>query len=48
MYSDYIDKTVGLMPNNTTLLYWGKNEPTGVTKKNTIKEIFEELLSKVS
>ncbi|MBS4059457.1 MAG: DevR family CRISPR-associated autoregulator [Bacteroidetes bacterium] len=48
MYSDYISKTAGLMPQNTTLLYWGSDTPTGITKKNTIDEIFKELLSKVS
>jgi len=47
MYSDYISKTVGLVPQNTTLLYWGDDSPSGVTKKNTIDEIFTELLSKV-
>jgi CRISPR-associated protein Cst2 len=29
MYSDYIPKTVGLMPQNTTLLYWGSGNPDG-------------------
>lgn len=48
MYSDYISKTVGLMPQNTTLLYWGNDSPTGVTKKDTIDEIFTELLNKVN
>jgi CRISPR-associated protein Cst2 len=47
MYSDYISKTVGLMPHNITLLYFGSNTPTGVTKKNTINDIFDELMSKV-
>ncbi|MEW6118349.1 MAG: DevR family CRISPR-associated autoregulator [Nitrospirota bacterium] len=47
MYSDYISKTAGLMPQNTTLLYWGHASPTGVTKKNTIDDIFKELLTKV-
>ncbi len=47
MYSDYISKTIGLMPQNTVLLYWGPGSPNGVTKKNTISEIFDELLSKV-
>lgn len=47
MYSDYIPKTVGLMPQNTTLLYWGAESPQGVSKKNTIDEIFTELLTKV-
>jgi len=48
MYSDYISKTVGLMPENTSLLYWGNATPEGVTKKNTIDDIFKELLTKVS
>ncbi|MGQ9702860.1 MAG: hypothetical protein ACUVQT_10490, partial [bacterium] len=47
MYSDYISKTVGLMPQNTTILYWGSESPQGVSKKDTINEIFTELLSKV-
>lgn len=47
MYSDYISKTAGLMPQNTTLLYWGHASPTGVTKKSTIDNIFKELLTKV-
>lgn len=47
IYSDYISKTISLMPQNTPLLYWGNNTPTGVTKKNTIDEIFNELISKV-
>jgi len=47
MYSDYISKTVGLMPQNTSLLYWGNATPEGVTKKNTIDDIFKELLTKV-
>ncbi|NCO68079.1 MAG: hypothetical protein COY75_03700 [Nitrospirae bacterium CG_4_10_14_0_8_um_filter_41_23] len=45
MYSDYISKTAGLMPQNTTLLYWGNTSPVGVTKKNTIDDIFKELLT---
>ncbi len=47
MYSDYIAKTVGLMPQNTTILYWGSETPQGVQKKNTIDEMFTELLNKV-
>ncbi|MCM8825192.1 MAG: DevR family CRISPR-associated autoregulator [Candidatus Omnitrophica bacterium] len=47
MYSDYISKTVGLMPQNTTFLFWGSDTPAGVKKKDKIKEIFEELLNKV-
>jgi CRISPR-associated protein Cst2 len=48
MYSDYISKTKGLMPQNATLLYWGSNTPAGVTKKGLIDEIFVELLSKAN
>ncbi|PIZ14836.1 hypothetical protein COY51_07170 [Candidatus Desantisbacteria bacterium CG_4_10_14_0_8_um_filter_39_17] len=48
MYSGYITKTKGFMPKDTSLLYWGNEETTeGITKKNTINEIFSELLSKV-
>lgn len=47
MYSDYISKTVGVMPQNTALLYWGADSPEGVCKKSTIDEIFTELLGKV-
>ncbi len=47
MYSDYISKTAGLMPRDTTLLYWGSETPVGISKKDTIDEIFNELLSKV-
>lgn len=49
MYSDYISKTKGLMPQNAaTLLYWGNETPVGITKKRSIDEIFTELLSKVN
>jgi CRISPR-associated protein Cst2 len=48
IYPDYISKTVGLMPENTTLLYLGSETPTGVVKKNTINEVFDEILSKVA
>jgi len=47
MYSDYISKTVGLMPKNATILYWGNKPPVGATKKNIIDDIFTELLTKV-
>lgn len=47
MYSDYISKTAGLMPQNTTLLYWGNRTPAGVTRVNTIDNIFTQLLSRV-
>ncbi|MEM2112359.1 MAG: hypothetical protein QXX08_10880, partial [Candidatus Bathyarchaeia archaeon] len=47
MYSDYIIKTVGLMPQNAALLYCGSETPAGVTKKNVVNEIFDELLTKL-
>lgn len=47
MYSNYISKTVGLMPQNASILYWGSETQEGVKKKNTIDEIFKELLAKV-
>ena len=47
MYSDYISKTRGLMPQNTTLLYWGDGTPEGMTKKNNIDDIFTEMINKV-
>lgn len=52
MYSDYISKTVGLMPKQTKLLYMSSETPAsetpaGVEKKETINQIFDELLSKV-
>jgi CRISPR-associated protein Cst2 len=46
MYSDYIAKTKGLMPQGTTLLYWGVDTKQGITKKNNIDDLFTELLSK--
>jgi CRISPR-associated protein Cst2 len=47
MYSGYILKTIGLVPQNATVLYWGSGTATGVTKKSTIDQIFTELLTKV-
>jgi len=47
MYSDYLAKTIGLMPPDTVFLYWGKGSHEKVEKKNTINEIFDELLSRV-
>jgi CRISPR-associated protein Cst2 len=47
IYQDYIEKTRGLMPQGTILLYWGEKDILGVTKKDTISEIFDELLKKV-
>ncbi len=47
MYSDYLDKTIGLMPQGTQFLYLGSESPSGVTKKDTIDKIFKELLSKI-
>ncbi|ROL57220.1 DevR family CRISPR-associated autoregulator [Bacteroidetes/Chlorobi group bacterium Naka2016] len=48
MYSDYLSKTVGLMPRGTQFLYWGENSSySGIKKVNIIDEIFQELLRKV-
>lgn len=47
MYRDYVQKTVGLMPEGAKLLYWGEDTPQGVQKKTTLNELFEELLSKI-
>ncbi len=47
MYSDYLEKTIGLMPEDTKFLYWGPESTSKVTKKNTIEEIFQDLLSKI-
>jgi len=47
MYSDYLEKTIGLMPQGTQFLYWGSGSPSGVTKKNTIDEIFQEILKEI-
>jgi CRISPR-associated protein Cst2 len=51
MYSDYISKTVGLMPQNTTLLYWGNDTLEGFvvesnTGESTKKEAKEEEVTK--
>jgi len=47
MYSDYITKTKGLMPDEACLLYWGDSEvPAGITKNDTIDKIFSTLLAK--
>lgn len=48
VYSDYISKTTGLMPKNATLLYWGNKTPEKVTKKDTIDEIFADILATVA
>jgi CRISPR-associated protein Cst2 len=49
MYSDYVGKTKGLMPAEANLLYWCANgeQRAGVIRKDTINEIFDELLSKL-
>lgn len=47
IYPDYIEVTRGLMPKHAELLYWGERSPEGVVKKNSIAEIFEELMKKV-
>lgn len=50
IYSDYISKTIGLAPSETTFLYWGEssiqNISSNISKINTINEIFNELLNK--
>ncbi len=48
MYSDYISKTKGIMPDETVFLYWGKESlPEGINKKDTLDEVFKELISKI-
>ena len=50
MYSDYIEKTKGLMPQHAKVLYWGEITPDAVSeeeKRDTIADIFNELLSKI-
>ncbi|HIE36289.1 MAG TPA: DevR family CRISPR-associated autoregulator [Candidatus Omnitrophica bacterium] len=48
VYSDYIPKTVGILPKSTEIFYWGEEDTLGgVVKKNTINEIFEEILNKI-
>jgi len=47
MYSNWLRKTIGLMPQGTQFLYWGAESIENVNKKNTLDEIFEELLNKV-
>uniref|UniRef100_A0A7C1SE61 DevR family CRISPR-associated autoregulator n=2 Tax=candidate division WOR-3 bacterium TaxID=2052148 RepID=A0A7C1SE61_UNCW3 len=47
MYSDYITRTVGLMPEHAEKLYWGNDAPEGVNRMNSIDEIFRQLLAKV-
>lgn len=48
MYPDYLAKTVSIMPGHARLLYWGPESPEGIVKKDSINEIFEELISKVA
>lgn len=48
MYSDYVIKTKGVMPEGTVFLYWGDETlPEGINKKETIDEIFKELMQKI-
>jgi len=47
MYSDYLEKTIGLMPQGTQFLYWGSASLSEVAKKKTVDDIFQELLSKI-
>uniref|UniRef100_A0A7C3NEN5 DevR family CRISPR-associated autoregulator n=1 Tax=candidate division WOR-3 bacterium TaxID=2052148 RepID=A0A7C3NEN5_UNCW3 len=53
IYSDYFEKTIGLIPKNNKnikILYWGQKESLDkniVIKKNTVDEIFEELKGEI-
>lgn len=50
MYSDYIDKTKGIMPEYAKVLYWGEEIPEGINedeRRDSIGDIFNELLSKI-
>lgn len=51
MYSNYIEKTRGLIPEHGKVLYWGETLLKGIAeteRKDTIDEIFSELLGKVN
>ena len=48
MYSDWLPKTIGLMPKNgTKFLYFGPESPKECEKKETINDIFEEILKQI-
>jgi CRISPR-associated protein Cst2 len=48
MYSDWLPKTIGLMPKNgTKFLYFGPESPEKCEKKETINDIFEEILEQI-
>lgn len=52
MYSDFIIKTKGLMPDRTNLLYWGDEEPEGITKIgitkiDSIDGLFKKILQSI-
>lgn len=49
IYSDYIEKTKGLLPNGATILLWNKEGKTkaDIQPKASINEIFSELISKL-
>jgi len=47
IYSNYISKTLGIMPKGSVFLYWGKKKQQGVIVKEKIDEIFEELTNRV-
>ncbi|MCD6125313.1 DevR family CRISPR-associated autoregulator [bacterium] len=44
MYDGYLEKTVGLMPEGTRILYFGDGEPEGTKKFETIDNLFEEII----
>lgn len=47
MYSDYVNKTLGILPNDAQVLYWGPEHYNRIKKVETINEIFNELLGKI-
>ncbi|MGB9771738.1 MAG: DevR family CRISPR-associated autoregulator [Candidatus Kapaibacteriota bacterium] len=47
MYSDWLKKTIGLMPEGTHFVYFGPEAPDIALKKYTIEELFQEIISKV-
>ncbi|MCX7974839.1 MAG: DevR family CRISPR-associated autoregulator [Candidatus Aminicenantes bacterium] len=47
MYTDFLNKTIGLMPKDSVFLYWGNSSHEKIKKMNSINEIFAELMNKV-
>ncbi|MCS7257907.1 MAG: DevR family CRISPR-associated autoregulator [candidate division WOR-3 bacterium] len=49
IYSDYIKKTMGLVPQDSKCLFWSKDqkEVEGIEKVNSINDLFGRLLDKV-